>query len=109
MGDAATSHQSRKLQALKLQHDHVLALSTCPDANATMASRHVSHDNASTFMKRCFANPSRMRLLCSKKAGREGGECLAVSVEIASAGPVVEVQETSMAEGRGMPKRDQWI
>ncbi|CAE7730056.1 unnamed protein product [Symbiodinium pilosum] len=40
-----------------------------------------------------------MRLLCSKKAGREGGECLAVSVEIAPGGPVVEVQETSMAEG----------
>ena len=42
-----------------------------------------------------------MRLLCSKKAGREGGECLTVSVEIGPAGPIVEVQETSMAEGRG--------
>ncbi|CAK8995029.1 unnamed protein product [Durusdinium trenchii] len=63
------------------------------------ATRHVSYDAARGFLKRCFAKPARMRLLCSTKAGREGGEALQVTVELGPGGPVVQVREVSMADG----------
>lgn len=56
-----------------------------------MAKRHVSYKDANGFLQKCFAKPERMRLLCSTKAEREGGDSLAVAVEIAPGGPVVEV------------------
>ncbi|CAJ1445435.1 unnamed protein product, partial [Effrenium voratum] len=56
-------------------------------------------EDANGFLQKCFAKPERMRLLCSTKAEREGGDSLAVAVEIAPGGPVVEVQEVSMADG----------
>ncbi|CAL1131028.1 unnamed protein product [Cladocopium goreaui] len=62
-------------------------------------SRHVSYEHARKFLQRCFGKPERMRLLCSTKAGREGGDALQVTVEIAPGGPVVQVQEVSMADG----------
>lgn len=40
-----------------------------------------------------------MRVLCSTKSRREGGDKLIVAVEVAQDGPTVEVQEISMSEG----------
>jgi len=68
-------------------------------AMATGGRRRVSYEKAKAFLARCRARPDRMRLLCSTKAGREGGDELLVSVEVAPGGPVVEVQEISMADG----------
>lgn len=61
--------------------------------------RHVSHADAAAFLRKCRAKPERMRIMCSKKANREGGDELRVTVEIAPGGPTVEVSETSMKEG----------
>jgi len=40
-----------------------------------------------------------MRLLCSTKATRQGGDQLLVTVEVSPGGPRIEVRETSMADG----------
>mmetsp|Transcript_100564 Transcript_100564/g.194179 ORF Transcript_100564/g.194179 Transcript_100564/m.194179 type:complete len:348 (+) Transcript_100564:194-1237(+) len=64
-----------------------------------MDRRHVSYNDARTFLDRCCCRPERMRLLCSTKATRQGGDQLLVTVEVSPGGPLVEVRETSMAEG----------
>merc|ERR1719203_1847221 len=64
-----------------------------------VGQRHVSFAQASNFLEKCQSRPERMRLLCSTSARREGGDCLAVTVEVAAGGPSVEVQELSMADG----------
>lgn len=64
-----------------------------------VARRVVPYEQASKFIRHCRAHPERMRVLCSTKANREGGDAMVVVVEVAQGGPMVEVHEISMAEG----------
>lgn len=80
--------------------------SPCSDGTPSSAtpgnaagSRHVSFKKGRAFLHMCRVRPERMRLLCSTKCGRDGGDQLVVSVEVAEGGPTVEVREISMADG----------
>lgn len=69
------------------------------DRSHVVAHRQVSFKSAHDFLRKCRVRPERMRTLCSTKSTREGGDRLAVSVEVAAGGPIVEVRELPMAEG----------
>ncbi|CAK0866541.1 unnamed protein product [Prorocentrum cordatum] len=70
-----------------------------PLAAPPRMSTRVSYEDAEKFLRRCRARPERMRVLCSTKASREGGDEMAVDVEVSPGGPVVQVREISMARG----------